>query len=146
LKALAKEGISNGLSEENVVEELFSPFTSKCVLYSSFLHTLNWVLLRYDEIIELEANFLISHFTPQVSATFDDAVGQVVHGLKPYYRRSLLFTIKRLHDVAVAEAWEALKESVVEVEPQSPSQPPTTASERIRSKKKGELKKSKLGG
>ncbi len=66
------------------------------------------ISIRYDDIIEIEVNFLLKNFTSQVSQDFDDAIELIVAGSKPYCGRALDFAIKRLHGKDSTTAWASL--------------------------------------
>lgn len=68
------------------------------------------IAIRYDEIIEMEADFLLNNLTPKVSQDFDDAIELIVTGSKPYSGRALAFTIKRLRNEDSTTAWNSLKD------------------------------------
>ncbi|KAF5359470.1 hypothetical protein D9756_003561 [Leucocoprinus leucothites] len=91
LKALAKEGISQSLSRFNIVDELFSVFTYK-----------------YQEIIELEVDFLVRNFTGSVRRDFDEMLQMIVLGMQTHCFRVLAFTIKRLLGDDARTAWKAV--------------------------------------
>ncbi|KAF5359462.1 hypothetical protein D9756_003562 [Leucocoprinus leucothites] len=91
LKALAKEGISKSLSRFNIVDELFSVFTYK-----------------YQEIIELEVDFLVRNFTGSVRRDFDEMLQMIVLGTQTHCFRVLAFTIKRLLGDDARTAWKAV--------------------------------------
>ncbi|KXN80752.1 hypothetical protein AN958_07860, partial [Leucoagaricus sp. SymC.cos] len=93
LKALAKGAITKGLSRFNIVEELFSVFTSK-----------------YQEIIELEVEFLIQNFSGSVRKDFDEMLQMIVLGTQTHAFRILAFTMRRLLGEAPQAAWKALED------------------------------------
>ncbi|KAF9441837.1 hypothetical protein P691DRAFT_682753 [Macrolepiota fuliginosa MF-IS2] len=108
LKSLAKEGIRKNLTKVNVVTELFSSFTSK-----------------YQEIIELEVEFLVDNFTYEVARELDEMLQLVVMGTKPHCFRVLTFTMRRLRGECVETAWSALGNDTLERGTISPPVPPT---------------------
>lgn len=79
LKALALDGIWDGLHKSNIIAELFSSFTH-----------------RYQEVIELEVDYLMDNFTPQVARQLDDMLQMIVLGTKPHSFRVLAFAMRRL--------------------------------------------------
>ncbi|KAJ3572389.1 hypothetical protein NP233_g3123 [Leucocoprinus birnbaumii] len=64
-----------------------------------------YTIPSYDEIIEMEAAYLLSHFLPHVSSGIDASLELIVNGLKPHYYRTVAFTIKRLYGEDVTTAW-----------------------------------------
>ncbi|KAF5354200.1 hypothetical protein D9756_007027 [Leucocoprinus leucothites] len=91
LKSLAKEGIRKSLSSSNIVDELFSSFTYK-----------------YQEVIELEVDFLVANFTPGVARRLDEMLEMIVLGGRPRSFRVLAFAMRRLRGGSKEEAWNAL--------------------------------------
>ncbi|KXN83062.1 hypothetical protein AN958_01899 [Leucoagaricus sp. SymC.cos] len=91
LKTLARAAIANSLSQSNIITELFSVFTS-----------------RYEEIIELEVDFLLKNFTEDVANEFDDMLQDMVSGSLPHCFRVLAFTLRRLRGGSTRNAWAAL--------------------------------------
>ncbi|KAJ3562786.1 hypothetical protein NP233_g9358 [Leucocoprinus birnbaumii] len=91
LKSLTKEAIGKRLTKANIVAELFSSFTQK-----------------YTEIIEMEADFLVANFTPEVARRFDEMLQVIVLGVKPNSFRVLAFSIRRLRGHTKEAAWNAL--------------------------------------
>ncbi|KAF5359883.1 hypothetical protein D9756_003559 [Leucocoprinus leucothites] len=92
LKAQAKEAIKQNLPRFNIVTELFSSFTSK-----------------YQEIIELEVDFLVKNFSGKVCRDFDDILLTIVEGKQTYCFRVLAFTMKMLLKQDERSAWAAVK-------------------------------------
>lgn len=84
LKEKAKRGIEQGLTKDNIVQELFSSFTS-----------------RYDDIVELETDYLIKNYADEVERAFS----AVLH-TKEYNSRTLVFALKRLRGGDAKSAWE----------------------------------------
>ncbi|KXN82142.1 hypothetical protein AN958_03157 [Leucoagaricus sp. SymC.cos] len=91
LKTLAKAAIANSLSQSNIIFELFSVYTS-----------------RYEEIIELEVDFLLKNFTEDVANEFDDMLQDMVSGSLPHCFCVLAFTLRRLRGASTRNAWAAL--------------------------------------
>ncbi|KAJ3573695.1 hypothetical protein NP233_g2260 [Leucocoprinus birnbaumii] len=91
LKSLAKEGIKTSLSTSNIITELFSSFTHK-----------------YQEIIELEVEFLVENFTSSVSRDFNEMLKMIVLGTKPHCFRVLAFAFRRLLGDNTEKAWALL--------------------------------------
>ncbi|KXN89436.1 hypothetical protein AN958_05598 [Leucoagaricus sp. SymC.cos] len=94
LKAAAKEGIRRGLSKSNIITELFSSFTYK-----------------YHEIIEMEVDFFLKDFTPQLAQELDEALQFVVVGEKPHCYRVLTFLMRRQRGESSESAWKAIANS-----------------------------------
>ncbi|KAL9713964.1 hypothetical protein Ac2012v2_002270 [Leucoagaricus gongylophorus] len=95
LESIAKSGISRGLTQENIIHELFSAFTS-----------------RHQEIIELEVDFLLKNFVAGVADRFDDMLQTVVLGGAQHCFRVLAFTLRRLRGARAEAAWLALSRHV----------------------------------
>ncbi|KAF5363352.1 hypothetical protein D9756_000264 [Leucocoprinus leucothites] len=93
LKSLAKETIRKNLSKSNIITELFSPFTQK-----------------YQEIIELEVNYLVENLTHQVRCDFNEVLQMVVLGVKPHCFRVLAFAVARMLGDSTKKAWSMLDE------------------------------------
>jgi hypothetical protein len=130
---LAKEGIRKSLSKSNIISELFSPFTSRSTTQILISHRsfssdtfLLFEISRYQEIIELEVNFLVENFTPDVARQLDETLQMIVLGTKPHSFRILAFTMRRLRGDSTEVAWAAL-ESVSDSTPSSASGLPKTS-------------------
>lgn len=91
LKAAAKEGIRQRLSRSNIITELFSTFTYK-----------------YQEIVEMEVNFLLNQFDAQLAQDLDKILQFVVVGEKPHCHRVLVFLMRRQRGQTAQDAWKAL--------------------------------------
>ncbi|KAJ3569233.1 hypothetical protein NP233_g5179 [Leucocoprinus birnbaumii] len=93
LRSTARSGILNGLSQSNIVTELFSAFTSK-----------------YPDIIELEVDYLLKNFTEDVAIRFDDMLESILlEGNRARFFEVLAFTMRRLRGISAADAWAALR-------------------------------------
>ncbi|KAF5359477.1 hypothetical protein D9756_003556 [Leucocoprinus leucothites] len=117
LKSMAKAAILKGLSELNIVTELFSVFTS-----------------RYREIIELEVDFLLKNFTEDVENQFDDMLQTVVMGGAPHCFEALAFAWRRLCGGGAEAAWSALRRHA---RPSAFSKPPRLGPTRVEIRKPG---------
>ncbi|KAF5359476.1 hypothetical protein D9756_003557 [Leucocoprinus leucothites] len=117
LKSMAKAAILKGLSEHNIITELFSVFTS-----------------RYREIIELEVNFLLKNFTEDVENQFDDMLQTVVMGGAPHCFEALAFAWRRLCGGGAEAAWSALRRHA---RPSAFSKPPRLGPTRVEIRKPG---------
>ncbi|KAJ3573699.1 hypothetical protein NP233_g2254 [Leucocoprinus birnbaumii] len=91
VKSLSKEKIRQSLSESNIVTELFSTFT-----------------YRYQEIIEMEVEFLLTHLTSQVRRELNELLRLIVLGRKPHCFKVLSFTMSRMLGDDIKEAWSLL--------------------------------------
>ncbi|KXN92761.1 hypothetical protein AN958_03212 [Leucoagaricus sp. SymC.cos] len=100
LKSLAKKAISRNLSKSNIISELFSSFTHK-----------------YQEIIEVEVDFLVANFTPDVARQLDEMLQLLVLGTNPRSFRVLAFTMRRLRGDSTEKTWSALNVGVSPVPP-----------------------------
>jgi hypothetical protein len=111
LKALAKEGIRKSISRANVIQELFSAFTSKSVTNAVQWRTFTFLttsFIRYQEIIEVEVDFLVKNFSGTVRRDFDDMLQMIVVGTQTHCFRALAFTMRRLLGEDTPSAWAAL--------------------------------------
>ncbi|EKM79927.1 hypothetical protein AGABI1DRAFT_84426 [Agaricus bisporus var. burnettii JB137-S8] len=79
LMSLAKEAIRMNLTQFNIVEELFSRFTSK-----------------YQEIIELETHYLVENYTPYVAKDFEQMLERVAAGAMPHCGHVLKTSVRKL--------------------------------------------------
>ncbi|KAJ3573689.1 hypothetical protein NP233_g2262 [Leucocoprinus birnbaumii] len=91
LKVVAKEAIAKNLSKSNIISELFSSFTHK-----------------YQEIIELEVDFLLKNMTDQVGRDLNQMLEVITSGSKPQTSRVLAFTIRRMLCDSHGKAWNML--------------------------------------
>ncbi|KAJ3562787.1 hypothetical protein NP233_g9359 [Leucocoprinus birnbaumii] len=103
LKSMSKEELRKRLSKSNIIQELFSSFTN-----------------RYQEIIEMEVDFLVANFTLEVARHLDEMLQMIVLGTKPHSFRVLGFAMRRLRGDSKEVAWSAL-------DPVSNSMPPLNA-------------------
>lgn len=103
LKSLAQEGIRKNLSKSNIIAELFSSFTHK-----------------YQEIIELEVDFLVNNLTDQVNRDFNAMLQMIVLGTKPHCFRVLAFAIRRMLGDSTEKAWGMLDDGVGHLHANSP--------------------------
>lgn len=101
LKTLAKKSIQESLTKSNVVYELFSTFTH-----------------RYQEIIEMEVDFLLKEFTPQMGRELDEMIQLIVTGTKPHCGRVLSFVMRRQRGESSGTAWKTLDSAKLELEPE----------------------------
>ncbi|XP_006456753.1 hypothetical protein AGABI2DRAFT_139403 [Agaricus bisporus var. bisporus H97] len=79
LMSLTKEAIRMNLTQLNIVEELFSRFTSK-----------------YQEIIELETHYLVENYTPYVARDFEQMLERVAAGAMPHCGHVLKTSVRKL--------------------------------------------------
>lgn len=65
-------------------------------------------LIRYQDIIELEVDYLVKNFTPAVAHDLDEMLQLIVLGTKPSCFRVLAFTMRRLRGEGAQSVWGAL--------------------------------------
>ncbi|KAJ7612773.1 hypothetical protein FB45DRAFT_1036982 [Roridomyces roridus] len=79
LQALALASISSHLSEQNILQEVFSSFTSV-----------------YPAIQELQVGILVSNFSDKATEGLDEMTKKICEGEKPYCADTLLMLIRKM--------------------------------------------------
>lgn len=74
-------------------------------------------MLRYEELIELEVEFLVNNLSPGIAREFDDILKPVVLGVKPHCQRALAYSIRRMRGEKPERVWAALNCRDLDFEP-----------------------------
>lgn len=74
-------------------------------------------MLRYEELIELEVEFLVNNLSPGIAREFDDILKPVVLGVKPHCQRALAYSIRRMRGEKPERVWAALNCRDIDFEP-----------------------------